>query len=198
MIGRDEIVRALNAAWLLFLDRPGAIRGFDSTYQGFWRSFQAIVLVAPAYAVTVLADRHAMLGDSSDSAPEAAFMAARWLTFAFDWITLPLVLAALAGFLGIRQTYPAYVVARNWSAVVTILPFAAIAMVDLAGLISPEVLLFPSVLALAVALRFSYLIARRALLVGIDAAIGYVVLDFLVSLGLARLIGRLLGVEAPL
>lgn len=200
MISRDEIVRSLNGAWLLFLDRPDAMRSFDTSYQGFWRSFQAIVLVAPAYALTVLADRRALLANATaeGSFNEAAFMAAKWLTLAFDWITLPLLLAALASFLGIRQGYPGYVVARNWSTVLIVVPFAAIAVVDLTGWLGAQILFVPSVLALAIALRMSYLIARRALAVGIDAAIAFVVLDFLVSLGLARLISRLFGVDVAL
>lgn len=199
MITRDEIVRSLTGAWELFLDRPNAIGQFDASYTGFWRSFQAIVLVAPAYAVTVLADRNALISAVADGAAfnEAAYMAAKWLTLGFDWITLPLLLAGLATFLGIRKGYPAYVVARNWSSVLMVLPFAAIALLDLAGLLSSEALFLPSVVALAIALRFSYLIARRALDVGVDVAIGFVVLDFLVSLALARLISRLLGVEPP-
>ena len=40
--------------------------------------------------------------------------------------------------------------------------------------------------------------ARRALGVGVDVAIGFVVLDFLVSLALTALIGRLLGVNMGL
>ncbi|MEX0852443.1 MAG: hypothetical protein WD036_04055 [Bauldia sp.] len=197
MITRDEIARSLNGAWLLFLDRPNAIRLFDASYQGFWRSFQAIILIAPVYAVTILADRRILLAGASADATfnEMAFMAAKWLALAFDWITLPLLLAALATFLGIRRNYPAYIVARNWSTVLIVLPFAAIALIDLSGLLSSEVLFFPSVLALAIALRFSYLIARRALAVGVEVAIGFVVLDFLVSLALARLISRLLGVD---
>ena len=110
-------------------------------------------------------------------------------------MTLPLLLAALAKFLHIQKGYPAYVVARNWSSVLTVLPFAAIALVDLTGLVSPEILFFPSLLALAIALRFSYLIARRAFGVGIDVAVGFVVLDFLVSLALTMAIGRVLGVN---
>jgi len=199
VITLDEIARSLQGAWLLFLDRPNAIRLFDASYGGFWRSFQAIVLVAPAYEVTVLADRRALLAAAgNDTFNELAYEAARWLAFAFDWITLPLLLAALAGFLDIRRGYPAYVVARNWSSVLAVLPFAAIALTDLTGLFSPEILFFPSLLALAIALRFSYLVARRALGVGIDVAVGFVVLDFLVSLALAMVIGRLLGVEMGL
>ncbi len=196
MISLDEVARSLNGAWLLFFDRPNAMRLFDASYGGFWRSFQAVILVVPAYELTVLADHRAYLAAAeAGTFNEAAYFAAKWLAFAFDWVTLPLLLAALARFLNIQKGYPAYVVARNWSSVLTVLPFAVIALADLAGLISPQVLFFPSLLALAIALRFSYLIARRALDVGVDVAIGFVVLDFLVSLALTMVIGRVLRVN---
>jgi len=197
MIGRDEIVRSLNGAWLLFLGQTSAVRLFDASYRGFWHSFQAIILIAPAYGLTVLADRKARLNDGLPDAAfdEAAFEAARWLTLAFDWIALPLLLAGLATFLGIRRNYATYIVARNWSTVLSILPFAAVALLDLSGMVWEEILIFPSLVALAIALRVSYLVARQGLGVGADVAVGFVVLDFLVSLALARLIGRLLGVD---
>jgi hypothetical protein len=199
VITLDEIARSLQGAWLLFFDRANAIRLFDASYGGFWRSFQAIVLVAPAYELTVLADRRALLAAAGDGTfNEVAYVAARWLMFAFDWITLPLLLAALAGFLDIRRGYPAYVVARNWTSVLAVLPFGAVALVDLTGLLSPEALFLPSLLALAIALRFSYVAARQALGVDIDVAIGFVVLDFLVSLTLTTVIARLLGVDMGL
>ncbi|MEX0853422.1 MAG: hypothetical protein WD036_09110 [Bauldia sp.] len=192
MITRGEIVRSLQAAWELFLDRPQAVRQFDASYGGFWRSFQAIVLIAPAYALTIL---DAMAEDGLD---EPAFMAAKWLTLALDWIALPLLLAGLAGFLDIKRGYMAYIVARNWSSVLAVLPFAAISLLSLIGLIDARLLFLPSIIALAVALRFSYQIARRALGVAVHAAIGFVALDFLVSLGVAMLVGRLFGVAVPI
>ncbi len=196
MISLDEIARSLQGAWLLFFDRAGAIRLFDAGYRGFWRSFQAAVLVVPAYELTVLADRRAMLAAADGQGfNEVAYTAARWLAFAFDWVTLPLLLAALAGFLGIRRGYPTYVVARNWTSVLAVLPFGVIALLDVAGVFSAEILFLPSLLALAIALRFSYVVARRALDVGVDVAIGFVALDFLVSLTLTALISRLLGVD---
>lgn len=198
MITRDEITRSLNSAWALFLDRPNAVLQFDASYNGFWRSFQAIILVAPAYAPILLADRKALMSASdAGTYSDAAFMTARLLTVALDWITLPLLLAGLSNFLAIRRGYTTFVVARNWSSVLMVLPFAVIALFDLGGALSPELLFIPSVLALAVTFRFSYLIARRALDVAVDVAVGFVVLDFLVSLALARLISRVLGVEAP-
>ncbi len=52
------------------------------------------------------------------------------------------------------------------------IPFALISILELLGLISGDIVLIPAAVALAIALRFSYLIARRALGVQVDAAIG--------------------------
>lgn len=198
MIDKDDILRSLNGAWALFLDRPNAIRMFDASYQGFWRSFQAIVLIIPIYALTVYVERRMLLNDSvpDEVYSESAFVAAAWLTLAFDWITLPLLLAALAPFLAIRQGYTAYIVARNWSAVAVAVPYGAISVVQLLGPDIGDLVFFPLVIALAIALRFSYLIARRALGVPMDVAIGFVALDVLVSVGLAQMFSRAFGLDA--
>ena len=86
--------------------------------------------------------------------------------------------------------------ARNWATVLMIIPFAAIGLLDLFGIMGPTLLFLPSVVALAAALRMSYLIARRTLQVAMDVAIGLVALDFLVSLALVMVIGRIFGVQA--
>ena len=68
MLDRDEIARSLTGAWHLFLDRPDAMRYFDLSIEGFWRSFRAIVLLLPAYILSTLAERVITLA-RSDPAP---------------------------------------------------------------------------------------------------------------------------------
>jgi hypothetical protein len=197
VIGIAEIGRSLTGAWLVFLGRPGAMRFFDASSEGFWRSFQAIALVAPFYALTAIADRRATLAAAlPDADGPPAFWAAKAFLLALDWVTLPLLLAALAGFLRIKPRYAAYVVARNWSTVLAVAPFGAVALLDIIGLLPGDAVMIPSLVALVFALRVSYMVARTALAAPVDVAIGYVVFDFLVSLALVRILGRLLGVEA--
>jgi hypothetical protein len=193
VITRDEITRSLTGAWRLALNQPDAMRFFDISLDGFWRSFQAIVLIAPAYALTAMADRRAMLSDAiaDESFSDAGFIVAKTITLALDWITLPIILAALAAPLGIKRGYTAYIVARNWTTVLIILPFAAIALLEALGLFSVEVAALMSIASLAIVFRVSYVVARRALNAGMDVAIGIVVLDFLVSLAIAMIIDRL-------
>jgi hypothetical protein len=193
VITPDEIVRSLTGSWRLALDKPDAMRFFDVSLDGFWRSFQAIVLIVPAFALTAMADRQATLSDAiaDEAFSDGGFFVAKTITLALDWITLPIVLAALAGPLGLKRGYTAYIVARNWTTVLMILPFAAIALLEMLGLISLGIAAFLSIGALAVIFRVSYLVARRALNASLEVAIGIVVLDFLISVALAMTVDRL-------
>ena len=137
MISRAEIAQAMRGVWLLFMGRPDAVQLFDTSIDGFWASFQAILLVAPIYAFTVAADFLAYAGSPDPAAPAidpAAIFFSRGLTVAIDWITLPILLALLASSLGIRSGYMAYVVVRNWGTVFTLVPYAAVSILELSGM----------------------------------------------------------------
>jgi len=193
---RAEIERSLTAAWRLFLGKPEAMRLFDTSADGFWRSFRAIFLILPFYLITSLADRADLLHDSvpDDNFSDGAFWFAKTLTLCLDWVTLPILLGLLSNFINIARGYPAYVVARNWATVLMIVPFAGIALIEYLGLMGPELLFLPSVVAFGAALRMSYLVARRALQATPDIAIALVIFDFLISLALVMSINRLFGI----
>lgn len=197
MITRPEIYGALTGAWRLFIGKPDALRYFDTSTEGFWRSFQAIVLVAPIYVVTSFADRTGAFSDAIalGTISEGTFWTAKALTLAVDWVALPLLLAALAGQIGIKRAYPVYIVVRNWATPVMTLPFALLAVLQSAGVLAGDAIVVASLAALAFALRFSYVIVRKTLDVALDVAIGIVALDFLLSLAIALTIGRLTGIE---
>jgi hypothetical protein len=195
MIGRSEIRRALDGAWLLFLNRPEGMHQFDISIEGFWRSFQAIVLVAPAYALTVIAKEQRTLADPAvrESFSQSIFFLDNVLTFGIDWITFPILLALAARPLGIAQAYPGYIIARNWSAVISATPFAAIALLTVLGIFGDQASAILWLAALAVMLRYNFLVARIALGTGIGPAVGIVVADFAVSLLIAGSIDSLFG-----
>ena len=195
---RAEITQALTGAWRLFLGKGDALRFFDTSADGFWRSFRAIILVAPLYGLMALADRHDMLTDANptDDFGDAAFWAAKAVTLALDWVTLPILLALIAGFIGIRRGYTAYVVARNWATVLMVVPFAVLGIFDIAGIADSSLLVVPSLLGLLATFRMSYAIARKTLNANADVAAAFVVLDFLVSLAIVMAANRLFGIVA--
>ena len=195
MIGAAEIQRSLTATWRIFLGRPDAMRLLDTSDDGFWRSFQAILIVAPFYAITSMADWNATAAAAGAGAEPSgsAFVASRLAILVLDWVTLPIVLAALAGFIGIKQSYGAFIVARNWANALAVIPFGAVALLELLGLFPGDTIILPSLVALGFALRLSYMVARTALSFPMDMAIGLVAFDFLLSLGLVWGVTRLFG-----
>lgn len=195
MIGVAEIQRSLTAVWRIFLGRPEAMRLLDTSDDGFWRSFQAILIVAPLYALTSMADWNATAATAPAGLEPSggAFFTSRLIILVLDWVTLPIVLAAIAGFIGIKQTYGAFVVARNWANALAVIPFGAVALLELLGLFPGDSIILPSLVALGFALRLSYMVARTALGFPIDMAIGLVVFDFLLSLAIVTLVSRLFG-----
>ena len=193
----DEIARSLAGAWDLLLDRPGAMRFFDVSVEGFWRSFAAVILVVPSYAFAVLADQR-MVSAADPSLPlesGTGLMVHNGLGLALDWIALPLILALLARPLGIARHYPEFVVARNWCAVLAAVPFGVIGLLVVAGVVGADFGSLLMVAALIVVLRYNYVIARRALEASVGFAIGIVVLDFVVSLTVALSIDGLFAVQ---
>jgi len=185
MPGRDEIVRSLIGAWRLFLDRTDAMRFFDVSVDGFWRSFGALFLLLPAYILVVLSERTRILADAvaGNGFDATAFLANRGLWLILNWIALPIVLALVAQPLGVTRTYAAYVVARNWCAVLTVAPFGLVALLSLIGVIGNEIAGVISLTIIVVVVRFDYLIARRALGADVGLAVGVVLADL--ALGLA-------------
>ena len=193
MLERDEIARSLTGAWGLFLDRADAMRHFDVSVDGFWRSFRVVVLVLPLYVLTSLAER-TIAASTMGPAPDAAmFLLGNAVSLGLDWITLPIVLALAARPLGIERNYSAFVIARNWGSVIATIPFGAISLLLLFGMIGPEIANFLMLAALMVVLRYNFLIARRALDVAVGFAIGIVVLDLATSLTIALTLDAVFG-----
>jgi hypothetical protein len=177
---RDEIVRSLTGAWHVFLDRQDADRYFDLSLTGFWRSFRAVALIVPAYALSTLTAWTTLPAE----ADEALFVLSKAVSLAIDWVAFPIVLALIADRLKVSCTYSAYVIVRNWGSVIATAPFGVLALLYVVGLIGQEVTGTLSLAILFVVLRYNYLIARRVLQVGVPLAIGIVVADFILSLAI--------------
>lgn len=195
MLRRDEIVRSLTGAWSLFLDRSDAMRHFDVSADGFWRSFYVIVLILPAYALIALSEQGRILADPVLAAgfDSNAFVINKSLTLVFNWIMLPVVLALAAPPLGVSRSYAAFIVARNWGTFISVSLFALMDVLFLLGILGERVAGYMFLLTFVVVIRYDYLIARRALGVDIPFAIGVVVGDFAISLAIFSVANSFIG-----
>ena len=111
-----EIVRSVQAAWLLARGDKSALAQFDLSVDGFWKSFAAALVVAPAY-ILVLLDQYRFTGW-----PENAWATAlaELVSFAGGWIAFPLAAIPLTRLLGLGARYVPLIVADNWSAVIQV------------------------------------------------------------------------------
>ncbi|TGD96928.1 hypothetical protein [Methylobacterium nonmethylotrophicum] len=109
-VSADEVTRSLRGTAGLIGRRPDALRHFDVSERGFWRSFGAIWLTAPAVTVALALERGA------GSAP-----------FQLDHVTASVLAAVVAGFLAVplamiavlrrlnrTRAYVPFVVVTNW------------------------------------------------------------------------------------
>ena len=194
MLKADEIVQSLTGAWKLFIDRPDAMHYFDVSIDGFWRSFAAILLVLPAYVILMIAERIVILSEPivDPVFGEAAFVTNNSFILILDWIALPIILALVAGPLGVGRNYASYIVARNWCAVLATAPFGVLAILSLIGLIPGGVASVLMLVALIVVIRYYYMITRRALGADVGLAIGIVIADLAISYAIMRVTDALI------
>jgi hypothetical protein len=180
----------LAGAWLLMRGRAEGLARLDLSLDGFWRSFAVILGVAPL-VLLALTSQQALLPADPDTVVPAADVTRDLLGIVVDWFAFPVVFAVLARPLGLGARYVPFIVARNWATLIVAALLGVIHAVNLVGLLPQQAASILLVLALAVSLRFSYLIARIALAVPPLFALPIVILDVLVSLLVWGLFDRL-------
>ena len=192
---RGTVLRALSGAVALLVGRKPAADAFDFSFEGFWRSFGAVVLVLPSLAVSLMAEAQfvaaAEPGDGGATLLQMAF--ARGTGLLGEWAALPVVLAFLARPLGLTARYVPFIVVRNWSSVVAAAIYAFPALLFAAGIIGADALLLTSLVALAVVVQYQYRVVRAVLATPLGLSVGVVALDFVLSLFVAEVTARMFG-----
>jgi hypothetical protein len=181
-----EIERALQGAWLLARGETRGMGLFDLSVEGFWKSFAAALLAAPAY-VLVLLEQYAVLGG-----PEhlAGTVVAEILAYACGWLTFPVAAIVLTRLLGLGGRYVPLIVASNWGAMLQIGLYTVVVIVTL--VMPREVRTFGLFAATAAVLVYQWFVIRTALETSGGIAFGFVVIDVLSSVAVTRGIDGLL------
>ena len=122
-----EIVRSVQAALLLARGETRGMALLDLSVDGFWRSFAAAVIVAPAYLL-VLLDQYRLLGW-----PEHVWgtVAAETTSYLLGWVSFPLAAIPLTRLLGLSGRYVPLVIANNWSTVVQVALYTTVVLVGM-------------------------------------------------------------------
>ncbi|MCB1479672.1 MAG: hypothetical protein KDJ62_12550 [Rhodobiaceae bacterium] len=199
MLTIADIRAGLNGASGLMRGDRDAMREFDVSFEGFWKSFFAILVILPVLLLYIhgewqtLAMTEPPSGDPLD-VPQSypAFVLKRLLVSAVDWLAYPLIILAAAGPLGIENRVVPYIVAQNWSTVIVSAVVAAPGIMFGFGLMSGTIAGMMTLALFAFALRYFYLVARIALDAPVSLAIGLVAFNAVSSIFLSQLAMRLI------
>ncbi|BAV49282.1 hypothetical protein MLTONO_4379 [Mesorhizobium loti] len=192
MLSADETQASLTGAWRLMLGKVDGLRLLDLSADGFWNSFFAIVVAAPALIV-------GWVGIANEIGDPNAFvgrfgMLLRLATVDIGSWVLPLVVfAVVAPRAGIGGRFVHYVVASNWASAITawlMLPSALIRLfLSSASQISSLVSLLLFALSMALTWRMTNATIGKGAAIGTAVFVGMFIASLLVLFGLQMLLG---------
>lgn len=186
MITSAEIAAGLTGAFRLARRDPRGLDCFDASPHGFWRSFWAAALVAPAF---ILID---LLAGTLNVDTSISTLAVKVIGYVIDWTLFPVVMITIADSLGKWPLYTRYIVAYNWSAAVQMAVLLPAALLAVAAPSHATMLVAQAVMIMTLVYR-AY-VAHVALAVPVGTAAGIVLLDVLLA-GLLRVVSdRLIGI----
>jgi hypothetical protein len=181
-----EIARSVDAAWRLARGDASAVGRLDLSVDGFWKSFAAALIVAPAY-VLVLLDQYRLAGWPDQ--PWATLFA-EGLGYVIGWMAFPLAAIPLTRLLGLSERYVPLIVANNWSTVIQVAVYTAVVIL---GLVLPLPMRTTALLTATLAiLAYQWFVIRSALATTSGIAAGLVVIDLLLSVTVSRVLDGLL------
>ncbi len=192
MLSADETSSSLNGAWRLMLGKADGLRLLDLSADGFWNSFFAIVVAAPAMIVGWVGTANE-IGDPNAFAGRFG-MLIRLATIDLSSWLLPLVaLALVARRAGIGDRFVHYVVASNWASAITawiMLPAALIRLfLPPPNALPSTVWLLLFSLSLVLTWRMTNATFGKGPAVGAAVFAGMVAASFAVVFGLVALLG---------
>jgi hypothetical protein len=172
-----EVSLGLFGAWRLAHLDPRGMEYFDRSVEGFWRSFWAAAVMAPAYLLIVilqLLSRPTTSGLLRISLVEI-------IGYTILWTAFPLAAWYLLSALGKQNRYFGYIVAYNWANVLQIGLALPITALDASGGLPGVLMGILIFVATAAVLFYQYFIARTALDVDMPVAAGLVFMDLMLS-----------------
>lgn len=192
MLSADETYASLAGAWQLMFGKADGLRLLDLSADGFWNSFFAIVVAAPALIV-------GWVGIANEIGDPEAFagrlgMLIRLATVDIGAWVLPLVaLALVAPRAGIGGRFVHYVVASNWASAIVawlMLPSALLRLfLPSTSEISSLVSLFLFALSALLTWRMTNASIGKGAAVGTAVFVGMFIASLLVLFGLQALLG---------
>jgi hypothetical protein len=166
---------------------------FDTSLDGFWRSFRAALICYPAY-LALLAMR--MPSPPWESAGIGRIILVESIAFVISWTAFPLLMLSLSRGLGRENRFLAFMVAYNWCQVPQTVLFLIIGLDMATGLLPGGAGDAVGLAAALAVMVYEWYIARLALAIPAIQAVLVVLLDLVLGTALSRVAESLYSVSS--
>ena len=178
MISAREIVYGIYGAYRLCRFDAHGLAYFNASRQGFWRSFFAAVLIAPA-AFLITAVHSDGVAVQAGPLRIALIEGLAYVILVFAY---PVVVHPLCRLLDREPNYITYVIAYNWAGVIQNLLVLPVALLAHSGVLPSALANLAELAIMGVTLVMSWYIAKAALRVPSGMAVAFVAVDMVISL----------------
>jgi len=179
-----EVQLAVGGALRLARGDASGLGFFDTSIDGFWRSFRAGVICYPLFLV-LLVLRVSAEKWAASGAPRIVIV--ETIGYVISWVALPLLVLPVTRWLGREHRFLAFVVAYNWSQIPQTVLFVLVGLDAAAGLFPSGVAQLVEFVAAIAVLVYEWYIARVALQVSASQAVPVVAVDVLLGIVLSRI-----------
>jgi hypothetical protein len=184
-----EIARSIGAVMALARGDKTAVARLDLTFSGFWRSFGAAIVVAPLALLFTYAERLMWpeVRPRAPLPPPVLHYVAELVAFAAYWEALPIVMIFMTRALGLTRRFVPFVVAWNWSNVVTALLLTPPILLFLVGGASTQGALVVGTASTLLSVAFQARVTEATLGTGVLASLGISILNLVIGLALSAI-----------
>lgn len=193
MLSSDEIQSSLLGAWRMMLGKADGLRLLDLSADGFWNSFFAILVAAPALIVSWVGIANE-IGDPDAFAGRFGMLVRLAIIDVGAWVLPLFALALLGRKVGIGGRFVHYVVASNWASAITAWLMLPASLVRLFLPVTDDFVQLVSLILFGVSMVLTWRMTNAA--IGRGAAVGSAVFAgmFVASLVVLFALQALLGI----
>jgi len=179
-----EVQLAVGGALRLARGDASGLGCFDTSIDGFWRSFRAAVICYPLFLILL-----ALRVSSAHWAAAGMFriVAVETIGYVISWVAFPLLVLPVTRWLGRENRFLAFIVAYNWSQIPQTALFVLVGADAATGLFPSGAAQLVGFIAAIAVLVYEWYIARVALQVSASQAVPVVALDVLLGALLSRI-----------
>jgi hypothetical protein len=179
-----EVQLAVGGALRLARGDPRGLGFFDTSIDGFWRSFRAGLICYPFFLI-LLAFR--VSAEHWAASGVMRIVIVETIGYVISWVAFPLLMLPMARWLGREDRFLPFMVAYNWSQLPQTALFVILAADTASGLLPHAVAQFADFAAAVAVLLYEWYIARVALAVSSSQAVPVVLLDLVLGSVLSRI-----------